>query len=85
LIVNSCAIHFPGYGARAERGAIRWELFLDWNIRDVLHTERADTLQIIFNGAADPDAWTRLLTDAGCPKPSFGSVQPTPTGEPLAA
>lgn len=83
--MNSCAIHFPGYDAHAERGPIRWELFLDWNIRDVLPTERGDTLQIIFNGAPAPDGWTRLLTAAGFPEPSFDPVVPDPTGEPLAA
>jgi hypothetical protein len=83
--VNGCAIHFPGYDARAERGAIRWELFLDWNVREVLGTEREDTLQIVFTGSPDPAGWTRLLTDAGFPRPSFGSVPPTPPGVPLAA
>lgn len=83
--MNTCPIQFPGYDARAERGAIRWELFLDQNIRNVLRTERADTLRIVFNEAAVPAAWAKLLTDAGFPEPLFGVAGPAPAGEPLAA
>ena len=49
--MNTCSITFPGYDARARRGSIRWELFLDRDVRDVLLTERADTLRIEFRGA----------------------------------
>jgi len=82
-IVNTCTIHFSGFDARAQRGSIRWALFLDWNIREVLLTEHSGTLQIIFNGAPDPAAWADLLTDAGFPPPSFDMVEPS-AGRPLA-
>jgi len=82
--VNTCSIHFSGFDARAQRGSICWALFLDWNIRDVLFTERNDTLRIIFNGPPAPATWADLLTDAGFPPPSFDMVEPS-AGKPLAA
>jgi hypothetical protein len=85
LIVNTCSIHFHGYDARSHRGSIRWELFLDPNIHDVLLTESVDTLRIIFSGTPSPAAWAKLLTDAGFPAPSFDTAEPSPAGEPLAA
>lgn len=83
--MNSCIIRFPGYDARAERGAIRWELFLDWNVREVLATERADTLRILFKGAPTPEAWSRLLVDAEFPPPSVGAPERDGATEPAAA
>jgi hypothetical protein len=85
LIVNSCTVRFADRDVRAERGAIRWELFLDWNIRDAVLTDRSDTLRILFRDGSDPPAWSKLLTDAGYPEPSFGSVQGAPSPEPMPA
>jgi hypothetical protein len=85
LIVNSCTVRFAERDVRPERGAIRWELFLDWNIRDVVLTERPDTLRILFRERPDMLAWSKLLTDAGYPQPAFGSVEDAPSGQPMAA
>lgn len=70
--MNSCEICFPGFDARASRGMIRWELFLDWDVRDVLETPHADTLQVVFRGDPDPAAWRAHLTAAGFPEPIIG-------------
>lgn|GEM_PF-4563228 len=86
--MNTCVVRFPHHlDVRAERGPIRWELFLDWDIRDVLLTERADTLRILFRGEPDTRTWSRLITDAGYPPPSFGPVEAlgTETDDPIAA
>jgi hypothetical protein len=85
LIVNSCTVRFADRDVRAERGAIRWELFLDWNIRDVVLTDRSDTLRILFRDSPAQAAWLKLLTDAGYPEPSFGSVKDASSAEPMAA
>lgn len=70
--MNSCEICFPGFDARASRGMLRWELFLDWDVRDVLETAHADTLQVVFCGDPDPAAWRAHLTAAGFPEPIIG-------------
>lgn len=70
--MNSCEICFPGFDARASRGTIRWALFLDWDVRDVLETPHADTLQVVFRGDPDPEAWRAHLTAAGFPEPVIG-------------
>lgn len=71
--MNSCEIRFPGFDARASRGMIRWELFLDWDVRDVLETPRPDTLQVVFRGDPDPEAWRTHVTAAGFPEPVIGA------------
>ena len=83
--MNSCTVRFADHDVRAERGSIRWELFLDWNIRDVVLTDRPDTLRILFRERPDPPAWSKLLTDAGYPQPAFGSVEDAPSEHPMAA
>ena len=70
--MRSCDMHFPGYDARAQRGLIRWELFLHREVRDVLLTPRDDTLRVVYRGEADPVAWAAALTEAGFPMPHFG-------------
>ena len=67
--MSSCEIRFPGFDARAARGSIRWELFLDWDVRDVLETPDADTLQVVFRGEPDPAAWRAHVTNGGFPEP----------------
>ncbi|HUE27773.1 MAG TPA: hypothetical protein VMP89_13440 [Solirubrobacteraceae bacterium] len=75
--MSSCEMRFPDYDARANRGLIRWELFLYPGVRDVLVTPREDTLRVLFRGPIDPTRWTATLTDAGFPAPVFGSAAQT--------
>jgi hypothetical protein len=42
--VSTCELRFRGYDAASQRGAIRWKLFLDRHVRDVLLTPSADKL-----------------------------------------
>lgn len=60
-----------GFDAAGQRGVIRWQLFLHHEIRDVLLTPRADTLQLLYRGDGDPDAWAATLREAGFPDPRF--------------
>jgi hypothetical protein len=69
--MDNCHIRFQGYDARSNRGLIRWELFLHWDIRDVLLTPRTDTLCIVYRGEPDPIAWAATLQEAGFPIPEF--------------
>lgn len=82
--MNTYSLRFPGYDARADRASIRWELFLDWKIREVDATERADTLRVICEGAPDPAGWAELLTEAGFPAPEL-LLEHAPDRGPLAA
>jgi hypothetical protein len=79
LTVNSCDIRFPGFDARSARGPIRWELFLDRDVRDVLVTQRPDTLRIVYRGDPDPVTWAAALRSAGFPEPVFDD--PAQVGE----
>ena len=71
--MRTCEIRFAGFDARSNRGLIRWELFLDHEIRDVLMTSRADALCVVFLGEPRFAQWTRILTEAGFPAPEFGA------------
>ena len=70
--MRRCEMRFPGFDARSNRGPIRWELFTDHNLRDVLMTSRDDALCVVFLGEPRITEWTRILTDAGFPAPEFG-------------
>lgn len=83
--MSSCTVRFADRDVRSERGFIRWELFVDWDVRDVLLTDRPDTLRILFRGSPDLPAWSKLITDAGYPPPCFGVVEDASSGERVAA
>jgi hypothetical protein len=72
--MDRCEMRFPGYDARSNRGLIRWELFLDHDVRDVLLTSRDDTLCVIYRGQPDLIRWAATLIEAGFPTPRFGEV-----------
>ena len=74
--MQTCEMRFPGYDARAQRGLIRWELFLHPEVRDVLLTAREDTLCVVYRGDPQPGAWSATLVDAGFPQPAFGAADP---------
>jgi hypothetical protein len=67
-------MRFPGFDARSKRGLIRWELFTDHDVREVLLTRRSDTLRVVFIGEPDLIAWTQKLDDAGFPPPFFDGM-----------
>ena len=66
-----CEMRFPGFDARSNRGVIRWELFLDRDVRDVLLTSRGDALCVVFLGEPRFTEWARILTEVGLPRPEF--------------
>ncbi|MEA2196350.1 MAG: hypothetical protein QOJ25_401 [Solirubrobacteraceae bacterium] len=70
--MRRCEMRFLGLDARSNRGPIRWELFIDHDLRDVLMTSRDDALCVVFLGEPRLTEWTRILTDAGFPAPEFG-------------
>ena len=70
-----CEMRFPGFDARSNRGLIRWELFIDHDVKDVLMTSRDDTLCVVFLGEARFTEWTRILAEADFPRPEFGGPQ----------
>lgn len=67
--MNSCDLRFPAYDAAARHASIRWALFADRNVHDVLPTLHADTLRVRHRGPADADGWRATLTAAGFPAP----------------
>jgi hypothetical protein len=69
-----CEMRFPGFDARSSRGMIRWELFVDHDLRDVLLTSRGDALCLVFLGEPRFTEWTRILTEAGLPRPEFAGA-----------
>jgi hypothetical protein len=73
--MRTCEMRFPGFDARSNRGLIRWELFLDHDLKDVLVTPRGDTLCVVFLGEARFTEWARILAEAGFPRPEFGRPQ----------
>lgn len=83
--MNTTNVRFPGYDARSERGSIRWELFLDWDVREVLMTPRADTLKVIHRADPNPVAWTKTLKAASFPEPIIGESTPIEELGPIAA
>jgi hypothetical protein len=70
--MRRCEMRFPGFDARSNRGPIRWELFIDHALQDVLMTSRDDALCVVFLGEPRIKEWTRILTEAGFPAPQFG-------------
>jgi len=72
--MRTCEMRFPGFDARSNRGLIRWELFVDHDLRDVLMTSRDDALCVVFLGEPRFMEWTRVLTEAGFPRPEFGDA-----------
>ena len=78
--MKTCNMRVQGYDARAQRGWIRWELFLHDEVRDVLPTPRDDILCVVYRGEPDPAGWTATLIAAGFPAPRFeettGDVDP---------
>jgi hypothetical protein len=69
--MRTCEMRFPGFDARSNRGPIRWELFVDHDLRDVLMTSRDDALCVVFLGEPRFTEWTQVLTEAGFPRPEF--------------
>jgi hypothetical protein len=52
-------------GGREMVSAIRWELFVFHDVRDVVATDRPDVLHVIHRGAPDPSGWREVLRSAG--------------------
>jgi hypothetical protein len=52
-------------GGREAVNAIRWELFVFDDVRDVLAKDGPDTLTIVYRGNAQPAEWQEALCDAG--------------------
>ena len=71
-MMRRCEMRFPGFDARSNRGVIRWELFSDHDVRDVLRTSRHDALCVVFLGEPRFAEWAHVLTAAGFPVPEFG-------------
>lgn len=45
-------------------GWIQWELFVFEDVRDVLPSNRSDTVLVVHRGPAREEAWTAALTGA---------------------
>src|SRR6266446_4365190 len=52
-------------GGRKAVNAIRWELFVFDDVRDVLATDGPDALTILYRGNPRPDEWLEALGAAG--------------------
>ena len=82
--MRTCEMRFPGFDARSNRGLIRWELFVDHDLRDVLMTSHDDALCVVFLGEPRFTEWTRLLVEAGLPRPEFCGRPADTLGESLS-
>lgn len=54
--------------------AVRWELFVFRDVRDVLRSPRPDTVVVLHHGRARPEAWRATLLASG-----IGTYTPTET------
>ena len=52
-------------GGRERVSAIRWELFVFRDVRDVVATDRPDVLYVIHRGEPDLRGWLETLCSAG--------------------
>ena len=52
-------------GGSERVSAIRWELFVFRDVRDVVATDTPDVLYVIHRGEPDTRAWTETLCAAG--------------------
>ena len=52
-------------GGREAVNAIRWELFVFRDVRDVLAMDGPDMLTIVFRGSPRPAEWRETLRAAG--------------------
>ena len=71
MTMRSYEMRFPGFEARSNLGAIRWELFVHRDVRDVVLSPRHDTFCVVFRGEPDPAGWAQTLAEAGFPRPVF--------------
>jgi hypothetical protein len=61
--MHTVEIHVSG--GRELVQAVRWELFLFHDVRDVLATDRPDVLTVIYRGEPDLPQWLEALRLAG--------------------
>ena len=52
-------------GGRNAINAIRWELFVFEEVREVLATNGSDGLTVVFDGESRPAEWREALESAG--------------------
>jgi hypothetical protein len=58
-------ITIPGLSLRVDFPAVRHRLLADFpDVRDVLATTMPGTVQVLFGGEADIDAWLDALSDS---------------------
>ena len=70
--MNTSELRFPaGFDAGAHRGEIRWQLFLHRDVRDVVPTDRPDTLRVLHHGEPDLAGWTAALAEENFPAPEL--------------
>ncbi|MEA2427776.1 MAG: hypothetical protein QOF37_1404 [Thermoleophilaceae bacterium] len=61
--LQALELRVPGGGAMVE--AVRWELFIHPDVRDVLATDRPDVVLVIHRGEPQPSRWLETLRSAG--------------------
>lgn len=83
--MSTCELRFRGYDAASQRGAIRWKLFLDRHVRDVLLTPSADKLRALHNGSADPSTGAPCCGPRAFPRRHGASQEVLAADEPRDA
>jgi 3-dehydroquinate dehydratase len=64
--MDAYELRVDGLRDQARVAAVRWELFVFTEVRDVVATLRAETVAVLYEGGRpDPDAWCATLRDAG--------------------
>lgn len=80
--MNVYELRVPGASEPGRLEAVRWELFVFPEVRDVVVAVRADVVAVLHEGDPAPAAWVRTLRAAG-----YVAEDPDarPAGEPRPA
>jgi hypothetical protein len=76
--VNVYELRVRGIEDERRLAALRWDLFVFPEVRDVVQTPRAETVAVLYEGGhPDPEAWSAALKEAGYDAPA-GDDEPLP-------
>ena len=77
-MLSAYELRISGLDQLVSFGVARWELFVFPEVRDLVRGQGRHRFIVLYEGdQPDPEAWCRVLTDAGYPAEPLGRVDNT--------